>query len=195
MEEVSTELLQCHSYLWVCCCCSILYISFKTDYLWWVAKALSFFLFSIYTSFRRAPVFQRRSHANILLVFPINITWSFWNPVTKLSSSVCVIPFEIRRFKFTMSWLCDDHIAAGTFVVKGPRHRAMTATSPRCRRTTLFKDKRNIDCLPQVCRRFVNGNGCRPKEQVNVSNVPSSHSLIAAVFCVETAHPSSFMFR
>jgi hypothetical protein len=23
-----------------------------------------------------------------------------------------VLPSEIRRFKFTVSWLCDDHIAA-----------------------------------------------------------------------------------
>jgi hypothetical protein len=53
---------------------------------------------------------------------------------------ISVIPSEIRRFKFTVSWLCDDLIAAGTFVVKGPRHRAMTAPSPCCRRTTVFKD-------------------------------------------------------
>jgi hypothetical protein len=25
---------------------------------------------------------------------------------------ISVIPSEIRRFKFTVSWLCDDHIAA-----------------------------------------------------------------------------------
>jgi hypothetical protein len=31
---------------------------------------------------------------------------------------ISVIPSELRRFNFTVSWLCDDHIAAGTFVVK-----------------------------------------------------------------------------
>jgi hypothetical protein len=65
--------------------------------------------------------------------------------------SISVIPSEIRRFKFTVSWLCDDHIAAKkTFVVRGPRHFAMTATSPCCRRTTVFKDWRNIDYLPLI---------------------------------------------
>jgi hypothetical protein len=40
---------------------------------------------------------------------------------------VSVIPSEIRRFKFMVSWLCDDHVAADSLVVKRPRHRAMTA--------------------------------------------------------------------
>jgi hypothetical protein len=39
------------------------------------------------------------------------------------------------NFKFKVSWLCDGHIAAGTFVVKGFRQRATTAPSPRCRGT------------------------------------------------------------
>jgi hypothetical protein len=30
-----------------------------------------------------------------------------------------VMPSELRRFEFTVSWLCDDHIAANTFVMKG----------------------------------------------------------------------------
>jgi hypothetical protein len=33
------------------------------------------------------------------------------------------MPSEMRRFKFAVSWPCDDHIAAGTFVVKGSRQR------------------------------------------------------------------------
>jgi hypothetical protein len=42
-----------------------------------------------------------------------------------------VIPSDIRQFKFTVSWLCDDLTAAGTFVVvKGFRQRTMTAPSP-----------------------------------------------------------------
>jgi hypothetical protein len=85
---------------------------------------------------------------------------------------ISVIPSEIRRFKFTASWLCDDHIAAGIFVVKGPRHRAMTAPSPCCRRTTVFEDWRNIDCLPLIGWRFADGDGYRSKEPINMSNVP-----------------------
>jgi hypothetical protein len=85
---------------------------------------------------------------------------------------ISVITSEIRRCKFTVSWLCDDHIAAGTFVVKGPRHRAMTATSPRCRRTAVLKDWHNIDCLPLIGWRFADGDGYRSKEPINVPNVP-----------------------
>jgi hypothetical protein len=36
---------------------------------------------------------------------------------------ISVIPSEIRWFKFTVSWLCDDHTAADTFVVKSSRQR------------------------------------------------------------------------
>jgi hypothetical protein len=40
-------------------------------------------------------------------------------------------PSEIRRFKFKISWLCDDHIAAGPFVVNGSR-KHYQSPSPRC---------------------------------------------------------------
>jgi hypothetical protein len=33
---------------------------------------------------------------------------------------ISVIPPEIRRFKFTVSWLCDDHIAADNLRRKRP---------------------------------------------------------------------------
>jgi hypothetical protein len=71
------------------------------------------------------------------------------------------------------------------------RHRAMTAPSPRCRRTTVLKDRRYIDCLARVGRRFADGNGYRSKEPINVSKILSFYSLRAAVSCVETAQPSS----
>jgi hypothetical protein len=103
---------------------------------------------------------------------------------------ISVIPPEIRRFKFTVSWLRDDHIAAETFVLKRPRHRAMTTPSSRCRRSTVFNDWRYIDCLPRVGRRFADGDGYRSKEPIKVSNVPFPF-LRAAVPCVERANPSS----
>jgi hypothetical protein len=40
---------------------------------------------------------------------------------------ISAVPSEIRRFKFKVSWLCDAHIAADTFVVEGSRERAITA--------------------------------------------------------------------
>jgi hypothetical protein len=103
---------------------------------------------------------------------------------------ISVIPSEIRRIKFTVSWLCDDHTAAGIFVVKGSRHRAMTATSPCCRRTTVFKGWRNTDCLPR-------GGSLRGWGRLSVQGADKrvkcciSHSLRAAFYCVETEHPSS----
>jgi hypothetical protein len=42
--------------------------------------------------------------------------------------------------RVTVTWLCDDHTAACTFVMRGSRQRAMIAPSPRCRGTTDFKD-------------------------------------------------------
>jgi hypothetical protein len=83
-----------------------------------------------------------------------------------------VIPSEISRFKFTVGWLCADRIAADTFVVKGFRQRTMTAPSPRCQRTIVFKDWRYIDFLPRVGWRFADGDGYRSKEPINVSVVP-----------------------
>jgi hypothetical protein len=41
---------------------------------------------------------------------------------------ISVIPSKIRQFKFKVSWLCDNHIAADTFVAKGSRQCAMIAT-------------------------------------------------------------------
>jgi hypothetical protein len=85
---------------------------------------------------------------------------------------ISVIPSEIRRFKFAVSWLCATTLQLTTFVVKRARHRAVTAPSPRCRRTTLFKDWRYINCLPRVGWRFADWDGYRSKEPINVSNVP-----------------------
>jgi hypothetical protein len=48
----------------------------------------------------------------------MNITWSFQEPATKLCYFTSVIPSQIHRFKFAVSWLCDDCIAVETFVVE-----------------------------------------------------------------------------
>jgi hypothetical protein len=95
-----------------------------------------------------------------------------------------IIPFEIRRLKFKVSWLYEDHIAAGTFVMKGSRQRALTAPSLRCRRTIVFKDWNDADRLPQVGWRFADGNGYRSSEPMDMPSAPSSHSKCATVFCV-----------
>jgi hypothetical protein len=90
----------------------------------------------------------------------------------KKVTQISTIPSEISRFKFTVSWLCDDRTAADNLRRKGPRHRAMTATSPCCRRITVFKLWRNINCRPLIGSRFVDGDGYRFKESINVSNDP-----------------------
>jgi hypothetical protein len=78
-------------------------------------------------------------------------------------------------------------------VLKRSRHRAMTAPSPR--RTTVFKDRRNIDCLPRVGWRFADGDGYRSKEPKNVSNIPFP-ILFAQRFPVRKRRtPLLYMFR
>jgi hypothetical protein len=84
---------------------------------------------------------------------------------------IFVMPSETRRFKFTASWLCDDHTAAEQIVLRRSQHRAITAPSPRCRRTTVFKDLRYIYCLTRTGWRFADGGGYQPKEPINVSGV------------------------
>jgi hypothetical protein len=107
--------------------------------------------------------------------YVLHIRNTFWNTPVQIHG-------ELAMWRPHCSW---------NFVVKGFRHRAMTAPSPRCRRSTVFADWRHIYCLPRVARRFTNGDGYQSKEPIHVSNFPFSHSLSAAVFCVETAHPSS----
>jgi hypothetical protein len=46
-------------------------------------------------------------------------------------SFISVMPSGIYRFWFTASWLCEDYIAAQSFVVNLSRQRIMTAPSPR----------------------------------------------------------------
>jgi hypothetical protein len=67
---------------------------------------------------------------------------------------ISIIPSEIRRFQFTVSWLCDDHIAADNL-----RRKIFSTTRPfpRCRRTTVFKEWRSTDFLPRVDWRFADG--------------------------------------
>jgi hypothetical protein len=62
---------------------------------------------------------------------------------------------ELRRFKFTLSWLCDDHIAADTVVLNGFRQRAMTAPSTRFEGPPFSK----IDLILIACRELVGDLG------------------------------------
>jgi hypothetical protein len=57
---------------------------------------------------------------DVPLFLPINIAEPFWEPATKFCFFTYAMPTEIRRFEFTVSWPCEDRIASGTFVVKGP---------------------------------------------------------------------------
>jgi hypothetical protein len=104
------------------------------------AKVLYFFLFLIHKSFRRVPVCPGRWRSDISLPLSNKNYTVVLKTCNEVMFFISVMPSEIRRFKFTVSWPYDDHIVADTFVVKGSRQRATTAPSPRCRRTTVFKD-------------------------------------------------------
>jgi hypothetical protein len=85
---------------------------------------------------------------------------------------VSVIPSEIRRFKFKVSWLCDDDIAAENL-----RHKSFSTSRYDSHLFVLskdftFKNWSYIDCLPRVGWWFVDGDGYRSKKPINVSNVP-----------------------
>jgi hypothetical protein len=95
------------------------------------------------------------------------------NTFNEVMFFISVLPSEIRRLKFQVSWLCNDRTAAETFVVNGSRQRAMSAPPTRCRRTTDFEDWRYIDCLPRVGWRFADGDGYRSKEPTNLPNASS----------------------
>jgi hypothetical protein len=71
-----------------------------------------------------------------------------------------------------VSWLCDDHTATESVVVAGSLQRAMTAYSPRCRRTIFFKDCHDIDWLARVGWRFADGDGYQSNEPMKLINVP-----------------------
>jgi hypothetical protein len=64
-----------------------------------------FFLFLIQISFRRVPVCPGRWRIGILF----SLLSMFF---------ISVMPSEICRFKFAVSWLCDDHIAADNLPVE-----------------------------------------------------------------------------
>jgi hypothetical protein len=107
---------------------------------------------------------------------------------------VVVVPSKVCRFKFSLSWLCDDHIAADTFVMKGSRQHAMTAPSPRCRRTTDFKDWRYINCFPRAGWRFADGDGYRSEEPINLSKYPILAFSQRSGFLCEIGTPLFFEF-
>jgi hypothetical protein len=103
---------------------------------------------------------------------PIDVAWSFWKPVTKSCSSYPL--YRLKYVGLNSRWVSyvTTTLQLKIFVLKRSRHRAMTAPSPRCRKTTVFKYWRTIHCIPQVGRRFGDGDGYRSKGPINVSNVP-----------------------
>jgi hypothetical protein len=172
---------------WLSCCESYILLSVFSSHLFPSTSTITRPL-----AYREFPLLSNQYYKVVVGTF--NIVLSF----------ISLMLSERRRFIFTVSWLCDDHISAETFVVKGfsiMRYysplsaRAMTAPSPRCRRTAVFKNWHDLYCLPRVGWRFADEDGYRSKEPINVSNVPSSLFLRAAVSCVETAHPTSLMLR
>jgi hypothetical protein len=104
---------------------------------------------------------------------------------------ISVIPSEIRRFKFTVSWHCDDHIAADNL-----RRKTFSTSRYDSPLSTLSKDgsfQRSTFCrLPPASSLAIRGWG-----QLSVRGADKrvkcsiSHFLRAAVSCVETAHLSS----
>jgi hypothetical protein len=139
--------------------------------LWWsgpinfrAAKVLSFFLFLNHTFPSSSSMPRPLAYRHSLLSL-IDVARSFWKPVTKSCSS---------HVGLNSRWVGNvtTTLQLKTFVLKRPRHRAMTALSPRCQRTKAFKDWRFINCLPRVGWRFADGDGYRSKEPINVSNVP-----------------------
>jgi hypothetical protein len=132
--------------------------------------------------------------SKIYTLFPIDITRSFWKPVKNLCSS-SVMPSDLRRYKLTVSWLCDDHIAADTFVVKGFRQRASTAPSPLCRKTTVFKYWRYVGCLQRAGLQLADGDGYRSKEPINMAKFSISHSPSTAIHVRKRRTPLLNMYR
>jgi hypothetical protein len=73
----------------------------------------------------------------------------------------------------------------------GFRQRTMTTPSSSYQGTEFFTDRRYVECLPRVGRRFADGNGYRSKNPMSVPNAPFLHYPSTTASCVETAHPFS----
>jgi hypothetical protein len=145
---------------------------------WWsgpisfcASKVLSFFLFLIRISFRRVQVCPGRWHIDI----PLPLSNQYYKVVLKTCNEVMffisVIPSEYvglnsRWVGFVTTTL---QLTPSSLVLDNALWQTL---SPCCRRTTVFRDWRNVDCLPRVDWRFADGDGYRSKEPINVSNVP-----------------------
>jgi hypothetical protein len=104
---------------------------------------------------------------------------------------ISVMPSEIRRSKFRVRWLCDDHIAADSLRVETfltPRYdsylSALSKESSFQRSALYWLPPTSWLTIRAWGRLSVQGAAKRVKWSI-------SHSLRAAVYCLETARPSS----
>jgi hypothetical protein len=113
-----------------------------------------------------------------------------------------VMPSEIRQFKFTVSWLCDDNTAADIL-----RSKKFSTSRYDSHLSALSKDYSfsKVGIMLTASRELVDdsrmGTVIGPRSRSSCQMF-FSHFLRAAVSCVETAHPSSlhvsimwYMFR
>jgi hypothetical protein len=126
----------------------------------------------IHEPFRRVQVCPGHWGIDNCIISSIDITRSFWKPATKSRSSCPLCRLQYVDLNSRWVGYLTTTLQLTTIVVKGSRHRAMTTPSPRCRKTKVFTDWHYSYCLPRIGWRFADGDGCRSKEPINVSNVP-----------------------
>jgi hypothetical protein len=109
------------------------------------AGVLSFFLFSMHTSFHRVPVCLSHNYPQRLRLFNQHHTVVL-KTCNKILFFTSAVPSEIRRYKFTVSLLCDDQTCWNL--------RRERSSTTRYWRTKVFNDWHLIGCPPRVGRRF-----------------------------------------
>jgi hypothetical protein len=92
-----------------------------------------------------------------------------------------LMPSEIQRFEFAVSWLCDHHISHQHLRREDPQLRAIIDPLSALSMDYIFTYCHFVDYFPQFCWLFADGDGYRSKEPVNVLSVSDSHSFRAAI--------------
>jgi hypothetical protein len=122
-----------------------------------------------------------------------NITRSFWDYLMKWYFFMSVMPSWTRRFKFTVSWHCYDHVATEHLLLfQGHRLRAITASSPRCRRTIVVKMKTIFILSRELVGDSRMGTAIGLRSRCACSALPLSFFFRPVISCVETVHVSIF---
>jgi hypothetical protein len=129
------------------------------------------------------------------LIFSSRNLSKFHNLLGNLHKVLTIVPSEIRRFKFKVSWLCDDNTTADTFVVECPRQRTMAAHIGVVEGLQFLR----IEIIPITFRDLVGdsrmGTAIVSTNRYECQMFLSSHSFCAAISCVENAHPIHYIFR